>query len=121
RTDKMTDENKLQTSVWLGDLYSHFLMKAAEARKIDTATLHQLANEGSIKKPQDAVDKKLIDGLRYDDEIKDEIKEKLKLGKYDKINFVSINSYYKAGGFKKYSGEKVALIYAQGNIIDGGS
>ena len=119
RTDKMTDENKLQTSVWLGDLYSHFLLKAAEARKIDTATLHQLANEGSIKNPQDAVNNKLIDGVKYDDEIKDEIKEKLKLGKYDKINFVSINTYFKAGGYKKYSGEKIALIYAQGNIIDG--
>jgi hypothetical protein len=32
----MTPENKLQTSVWLGDLYAHFLLKAAEQRKIDT-------------------------------------------------------------------------------------
>jgi len=120
RTDKMTDENKLQTSVWLGDLYSHFLMKAAEARKIDTATLHQLANEGVIRKPDDAVAKKLIDGVKYDDEVKDEIKEKLKLGKYDKINFISINSYFKAASYKKYKGEKIALIYAEGAIVDGG-
>ena len=119
RTDKMTEENKLQTSVWLGDLYSHFLLRAAEVRKSDTATLHRLANEGTIKRPQDALDNKLIDGLKYDDEIKDEIKDRLKLGKYDKINFVSINTYFKAGGFKKLSGEKIALIYAQGNIIDG--
>src|SRR5213075_593421 len=110
RTDKMTPENKLQTSVWLGDLYSHFLLKAAEERKIDTATLHQYANEAAIKTPQDSVDKKLIDSVKYEDEIKDEIKEKLKLGKYDKINFISINSYSKAGSFKKSSGERIALI-----------
>ena len=120
RTDKMTEENKLQTSVWLGDLYSHFLLKAAEARKIDTATLHQMANDAAIRTPQDAVTRKLIDGVKYDDEIKDEIKEKLKLGKYDKINFISINTYFKAGGYKKSSGEKIALIYAEGIIIDGG-
>lgn len=120
RTDKMTGENKLQTSVWLNDLYSHFLVKAAEARKIDTATLHQLANEAAIKNPTDALAHKLIDGVKYDDEVKDEIKEKLKLGKYDKINLISINSYFKAGGYKKSSGEKIALIYAQGTIIDGG-
>src|SRR6187551_3629003 len=120
RTDKMTPENKLQTSVWLGDLYAHFLLKAAEQRKIDTATLHQYANEGVIQTPQDAVVKKLIDGVKYDDEIKDEVKEKLKLGKYDKINFITINSYFKSGSYKKTSGEKIALIYAQGNIIDGG-
>ncbi len=121
RTDKMTDENKLQTSVWLGDLYSHFLIKAAEARKTDTATLHRLANEGAIKNPQDAVANNLIDGVKYDDEVKDEIKQKLSLGKYDKINFISINSYLKSGGYKGSSGEKIALIYAQGNIIDGGA
>lgn len=120
RTDKMTEENKLQTSVWLGDLYSHFLVKAAEARKIDTATLHRLANEAAIRTPQDAVTHKLIDAVKYDDEVKDEIKEKLKLGKYDKINFITINSYFKAGGYKKYSGERIALIYAEGIIIDGG-
>jgi len=120
RTDKMTEENKLQTSVWLNDLYSHFLIKAAEERKTDTATLHQLANEGTIKNPQDAVAHKLIDAIKYDDEIKDEIKQRLNLGKYDKINFISINSYLKSGGYKKSSGEKIALIYAQGAIIDGG-
>ena len=120
RTDKMTEENKLQTSVWLGDLYSHFLVKAAEARKIDTANLHRLANDATIRTPQDAITHKLIDGVKYDDEIKDEIKEKLKLGKYDKINFISINTYFKAGGYKRSSGEKIALIYAEGVIIDGG-
>src|SRR6185503_8108498 len=60
RVDKMTPENKLQTSVWLGDLYSHFLMKAAEQRKIDTATLHQLANEAKIQTANDAADHKLV-------------------------------------------------------------
>jgi len=120
RTDKMTEENKLQTSVWLGDLYSHFLIKAAEARKTDTATLHKLANEGTIKNPQDAVANKLIDAVKYDDEVKDEIKDKLKIGKYDKINFISINSYLKASGYKRTSGERIALIYAQGAIVDGG-
>ena len=119
RTDKMTDENKLQTSVWLGDLYAHFLIKTSETRKIDTATLHELANNGTIQTPEDAVTNKLIDGVKYDDEVKDEIKQKLGLGKYDKTNFITINSYFKSGSYKKYSINKIALIYAQGDIIDG--
>ena len=119
RTDKMTDENKLQTSVWLGDLYAHFLIKTSETRKIDTATLHELANNGTIQTPEDAVTNNLIDGVKYDDEVKDEIKQKLGLGKYDKTNFITINSYFKSGSYKKYSINKIALIYAQGDIIDG--
>jgi len=82
RTDKMTPENQLQTSVWLNDLYSDLLLKTSEARKIDTALLHQLANEGKIQNAKDAADNKIVDALKYDDEVKDEIKTRLKLDKY---------------------------------------
>jgi protease-4 len=119
RTDKMTPENKLQTTAWLNALYNQFLVKASAARSIDTATLHLLANEGKIQTPQDALNNKLVDDLKYDDQVKDEIKNKLGLGKYDKINFISINKYAKAGGFKRSGKDHIALIYAQGDIVDG--
>ncbi|MES1215527.1 MAG: signal peptide peptidase SppA [Bacteroidota bacterium] len=119
RTDKMTPENKLQTTVWLGDLYNNFLVQVSDARKIDTAVLHQLANDNKIQNSKDAFDNKLIDGLKYDDEVKDEIKSKLGLGKYDKINFITINKYAAVGDFKKITGDRIALIYAEGDIIDG--
>jgi protease IV len=121
RTDKMTDENKLQTSEWLVDLYSHFLQKTSETRMVDTATLHELANTGAIQTPQDAVDHKLIDGVKYDDEVRETIKQKLGIGKYDVINFISVNRYLKAVEIKKFTGDRIALIYAQGDIVDGGS
>ena len=119
RVTEMTPENELQTSVWLGDLYNYFLLKAADARKIDTAELHRIANEGKVLTAKDAVDNKLIDALKYDDEVKEEIKAKLGIDKYQKINFVSINSYAASGIHKKFSGEKIAIIYAEGDIVDG--
>jgi protease-4 len=115
----MTPENRLQTTVWLNDLYSNFLVKASQARKIDTANLHQLANEGRITNARLALDYKLIDGVKYDDQVKDEIKNKLGLGKYDKINFISINKYAEAGGFTRTGKDRIALIYAEGDIVDG--
>lgn len=121
RTDKMTPENRLQTTAWLNDLYNHFLATVSSSRNIDTATLHQLANDGKVQTAQDAVDNKLVDGLRYDDQVKDEIRKKLDLDKYDKINFISINKYARAGGFRKVGKEKIALIYAEGTIVDGGN
>ncbi|HEY6505157.1 MAG TPA: signal peptide peptidase SppA, partial [Chitinophagaceae bacterium] len=121
RMDKMTPENQLQTSVWMNDLYSDLLQKTSEMRKIDTAVLHQLANEGKIQNAADAANYKIVDGLKYDDEVKDEIKSKLKAGKYEKIDFVTINTYLAANNLGKASGEKIALIYAEGDIIDGKS
>jgi protease-4 len=117
----MTPENQLQTSVWLNDLYNDFLLKTSEARKIDTAVLHQLANEGKIQSAKDAADNKIIDGLKYDDEVKDELKSKLKLDKYEKINFISINKYMAATKSFLAAGGNIALIYAEGDIIDGKS
>lgn len=119
RTDKMTPENKLQTTAWLGDLYNYFLVKTSEARKIDTATLHALANNAAIQTPQDALEYKLIDGLKYDDEVKDEIKNRLKIGKYDKLNFISLSKYADAINFKISGKDKIAVIYAEGDIVDG--
>jgi len=119
RVDKMTPENKLQTTVWLSSLYNQFLAKASASRNVDTATLYQLANEGKIQTAQDALRSKLVDDLKYDDQVKDEIKSRLRLGKYDKINFISINRYAKAGGFKRSGADHIALIYAEGDIVDG--
>ena len=119
RADKMTAENKLQTSEWLNDMYVHFLMNTAEARKIDTATLHGLAVNLSVQNAKDALKYKLVDGLKYDDEVKNEIKIKLNIDKYDKISFIDINNYAEAVTFKNSGTERIALIYAEGSIVDG--
>ena len=119
RATQMTPENKLQTMEWLGDLYTNFLVKASQARKIDTATLHQLANTGAIQDSKDALAHKLVDGLKYDDEIKDEIKKKLGIGKYDKLRLVPVGTYAEAVNFKQSGSNRIALIYAEGNIVDG--
>jgi protease IV len=119
RTEQMTPENRLQTMDWLGDMYNYFLLKSGEARKLDTAALHQLANNASVQTPQDAVTYKLIDGVKYDDEVKEEIKKRLSLGKYDKIPFVSVNTYNDAVNFRKGGSNRIAVIYAQGDIVEG--
>ena len=119
RTNQMTPENKLQTSEWLGDIYNYFLIQSSKARGIDTATLHQLANSASIQSPQDALNSKLIDGVRYDDEIKSEFKQRLGINKTDKLNLIEIDTYNEAVNVRKYSKDRIAVIYAEGDIVDG--
>jgi protease-4 len=115
----MTPENRLQTSEWLGDLYNYFLVRSAEARKVDTATLHKLANTAAIQTAQDAIVNNLVDGAKYDDEIKDEFKKRLGIGKYDKLNLVTINSYADAVDYTASGTDRIAVLYAEGDIVDG--
>ena len=119
RETSMTDANRLQLSVLLGDMYGRLLEQTAATRKIDTATLHQYANEYRIQNAPDAVKYGLVDGLKYDDEVKAEIAKKLGVARIDKLNFISVSKYAKAVDYKAEGKEKITVIYAQGDIIDG--
>src|SRR5882757_3696655 len=88
REDKMTDANRLQLTVLLNDLYDSLLYTTARLRHLDTTVLRKCVNERLVQRPRDAVTYGLIDGLRYDDEIKDELRLKLNVDKHDMINFV---------------------------------
>lgn len=119
RETQMTPANRLQSTELLQDLYGHFLELTSRSRQIDTAFLRSYAVKGMIHRAGDAVRHRLVDGLRYDDEVKDEIRQRLKLGKKDKINFVPLGKYAKAGPYKRKGREKIAVIYAAGDIVDG--
>ena len=120
RETSMTAANKEQTQVWLNDLYDEMLKKVAESRKISIDSLRKYAEEFQIDAPEKAVQYKLIDGLKYDDEVKQEIKSLLKLGKTDKINFVSLPDYAKGADISEgYAKDKIAVVYAEGDIMYG--
>jgi len=122
RETQMTDANRIQTTQFLGELYGHFLQGVGKARNIDTAALHGYANENRIEEPADALKYKLVDGLKYDDEIMTELKNKTATKQDDKINFVTLGKYNAGVELSSGSGEgRIALIYAEGDIIDGES
>ncbi|MBV8253496.1 MAG: signal peptide peptidase SppA [Chitinophaga sp.] len=122
RETQMTDANKAQTTQFLGELYGNFLSGIAASRKLDTASLHQYANEALIQEPGDAMKYKLVDGLKYDDEVQAELKGRLNIKGDDKINYVTLAKYNSAANISNGSSDnKIALIYAQGDIVSGES
>lgn len=121
RVKEMTDPNRVQTTQLLNDIYGNFLATTARDRHLDSTDLHALALEGKIQTAMDAYRAHLIDGLMYDDEIKNELQKRLYLKKSDKINFVSLADYADARNYKSTAGDRIAVIYAEGDIIDGKS
>ncbi|MFT4152560.1 signal peptide peptidase SppA [Parafilimonas sp.] len=120
RATQMTDANRLQTTVWLNDIYNDLLLKTAGARHSDTATLHNLANTGAVQTANDALKYNLVDGLKYDDELKAEMSKRLKKDADADINFIPFGNYAKAVNYAKSgAGGKISIIYAQGDIVDG--
>lgn len=119
REEKMTDANRLQTTVWLGDIYQRFLLGVSAARNIDTATLHRYASDFMIQTAHDAVEYQLVDAVKYDDEVKDEIRQRLKIDSDETIPFVPVGTYAEATRLNKYASDRIAVIYAEGDIVYG--
>jgi protease-4 len=119
RYTKMSDANKQQTGVWLNGLYDHFISTVASARQIAPEKLKAMANEAKIQSAQDALSNGLVDGLIYDDQLKKMIAKKLKGVKENDIPFVSIKEYAKSVPLRGTGAGKIAVVYADGDIVMG--
>ncbi|HEX6180546.1 MAG TPA: S49 family peptidase, partial [Chitinophagaceae bacterium] len=119
RETKMTEPNRIQTTEIITDIYTHFLSRIAEARKIDSAMLRKYADENAVQFAADALRLNMVDGLKYDDEVKEELKTILKLGADANINFVPLEKYAKAVNYRTTGRDRIAVIYAQGDIVYG--
>ncbi len=120
REKQMTPANRLQSMAFLNEMYGLFLAAATNKSGTDTTTLHNLANNFTIQTAADALKYKLIDGIKYDDEVKEEIRTKTGLDKTEKIPFMSIADYIKATDWNKSKTDAaIALIFAEGDIVDG--
>lgn len=120
RATSMTDANREQTGVWLNDIYDEMVNSVAMSRNKNRDSLKSFANQFLLDKPEKAVAAGLLDGLKYDDEVKNEIRSRLKIASDGKINFISLPNYSKAvnvGG--AYSKDKIAVVLAEGEIVYG--
>ncbi|SFV28449.1 signal peptide peptidase SppA [Thermoflavifilum thermophilum] len=123
RLTRMSEANRIQTTAFLQDFYRHFLNGIALARNLDTAALARYAAQGVIQQPVDAVKLHLIDGVKYDDQMQETLKRAVQLGEDERLHTITISNYWKAIADSVHgqgAGQPaIALIYAQGEIIDG--
>lgn len=122
--DKMSDASRLQTEKYVFSIWNGMLQKIAIQRNISESDLNALVDMGPVFADQQIlVDKGLIDGLKYKDEVLSELKEKLDVEEKDDIEAVTHAKYtkvYVAGETKGLAKDKIAVIYAEGEI-DGSS
>lgn len=118
RTD-MSEESKLQMKVMLEGVYTNMLDRISEQRGITVEELRNISDKMLVRRPQDAIDKKLVDHLFYRDEINNLIREKLGLEEKTEIHFIDYNKYKTSFSTFKDSENELAVIVANGNIVEG--
>jgi protease IV len=117
--DKMSAENRSQIESYMGSLYNHFLNQIAVARKKDVAEVTNIVNELKIQNGKDAVTLKMIDGLKYKDEVDAEIKTKLGLKESEKISSITMAKFKGVPNNASISDNKIAVLYCVGEIVGG--
>ena len=116
----MSEYDREQRTAYLNGIWNYWLKEMAEGRKVKAETLNQLANDSimGFADTKDYVTAKLIDKVMFPEEIKAEIQKRLKINKDDDINQLTLSDMLNVKSEKKDDGEKIAIYYAYGSIVD---
>ena len=118
--NKMSDANREQMQQLVDSMWGIITEAVAESRGVDQKTLNELADKLEVALPQEALEKGLVDGLVYEDQMKDVFAD-LGVTVDDDYQFITLGDYASQVGadLKNISADQVAIVYADGQIVDG--
>lgn len=118
--DKMSDANREQMEKLLNSIWFKIVSDINVSRGISIQRINELADNLALTFDAGvALDEGFVDGLAYRDEIIARIKDLADIEKSGKINVVTNSQYASARPEPKAKADKIAVIYANGQIIDG--
>lgn len=115
--DKMSEANLKQTSKLLDSVWKSFAKSISTSRNISEADLNTMVENFVIQSSEDAKKHGLVDALFYKNEFEKLLETELE---DSDVDFVKQGEYHKSLK-PKYKKDKVAIIYAEGQIISGKS
>jgi len=120
--NKMSEANREQISSLLNSVWNSVITDISKSRNIPVATLNEIANNLSARTPEMAKAANLVDKIAYEDVYHDDIRKMLKVEKNKDYNKITILDYAQnvattSGSIS--SSDKIAIIYAQGEIGSG--
>lgn len=120
--DKMSAANKEQMHVLLDSFWGNLLQSISKSRGISVEELNKLANNLSISNAKAAVNYHIVDQAAYRDQVMDTLKKYTDVPMDKKLHAVTFSKYTSvklSDKPEKISRNKIAVIYAQGEIVQG--
>jgi protease IV len=118
--EKMSEENREQQLTYMGSLWNTMLNGISETRNISVEQLNILADEvQTFRHGKEAVESGLVDAAKYKDEVLDDLREITGIEAKKGIPVIGATNYAKVqvkGAEKPFSRNKIAVIYASGDI-----
>lgn len=117
----LTEPVKEMINENLDTVFAHFVEAVAERRQLEPAAVKALIDEGGLKSSW-ALEKKLIDGLVYWDEVETKVKSRLNVDADDEVKYLTSKRYRgvsaSSAGLKEGK-RSIGLVYSTGLIVAG--
>lgn len=116
--DGMSEANREQVTAYLTGIWKVMLKDVSASRKISTDSLNAYADRFmDLADAQELIKLRLIDKTMYADEVKNVIKKRLDIDTDTDIPQLSLGDMLNVED-KRNRGDKVAVYYAYGDIVD---
>lgn len=126
--EEMSEENRLQTQSLINSVWDFMVSEIAESREVAYDSLQQYASDLAVTTTRRAVELGMVDKVCYRDELSDELARLTT--QTDEPKLVGLSDYKYAGTRRGSRGgvtignvmsdNKIAVIYAEGDIVDAG-
>jgi protease-4 len=120
--NKMSDANREQTTQLLTSLWNSIITEVAKSRNVSVERLNQIADGLLARTPEMAKAEKMVDKIAYEDVYHNDIRKALKIGAdedYDKVLIEDYAEKVATSDINFDAKDKIAIIYAQGEIANG--
>ena len=118
--ESMSDANRLQYTSFLNSINGHVIAQVAASRKLPVEVVKVISDSMKVRNSEDAVRLGMISKAAYYDQVLATLKKKTGAEKDEDLHFISYSKYKKADDSEKeVSGNKIAVIVAQGEISGG--
>ncbi len=119
--DKMSEPSRRQATAYVESLFTTTLRTLGKQRKLSPDSLRVWADRLAIRRPEQAVALGLIDGVKYDDEVIDKVREWLGTDPEKKPHLVGPREYLgrKPNQKEAKKVDHIAVVVLEGGIVDG--
>lgn len=116
---EMSEESREQTAVLLESFYSSYLDQVSRSRGIDQDRLKTVADSMLATSAKDAVKHNLITDTKYYDQVIEELKQRTDVDSSDKLKTIRLNPYLTSTSGLYEGTERIAVVFATGEIVNG--
>lgn len=113
-------ENMEQNEAMISSMWESWSTEIAQSRNITVEELNAMLNDLELNFPSDFLENGLVDELLSREELQQKLADLYVTDDYKKVNSISLADYAAIKDVPNLKAtNKVAVIYAEGNIVDG--